>query len=446
MNKVLNQKLIPVILFSILIVSFKGVARDSDYYGFRCLYFNFEGHDAKIVFPEKAEPQHHWIWRARFRGHEPLPVKSLMSVNFRSDLENCRIKFENEKKGRVAFLGGSITFNPGWRVMVSDYLKKRYPETEFEFINAGIPSLGSTPGAMRFSRDVLSKGKIDLLFEEAAVNDATNGIKPEQQLRGMEGIVYQALRSNPFMDIIILHFADKDKMADYNNGIIPEVIQQHEKVAEYYSLISVNLAKEVNDRILNGEFTWRDDFRDLHPSPFGQELYFRTIKYMFETSWKEPAGTEQKSRSLPEKTLDPFSYINGHFEPVRKVKTGKGWRITNNWKPLDNAATREGFVNDDVLETSIPGATLKLRFKGKAIGLFVTSGPDAGIIEYSIDGSDFIQTDQFTQWSKGLHLPWLIMLEDELKEGKHKVILRMSADKNPASNGTVCRIHHIAVN
>ena len=330
--------------------------------------------------------------------------------------------------------------------MVTDYLKKRFPDTEFDFVYAGIPSLGSTPGAMRFSRDVLSKGKIDLLFQEAAVNDATNGITPEQQVRGMEGIIYQALRSNPNMDIVILHFADKDKMADYNNGIVPEVIKQHEKVAEYYSVNSINLAKEVNDRILNGEFTWRDDFRDLHPSPFGQELYFRTIKHLFETSWKSPAGTEQKSRSLPEKTLDPFSYINGHFEPAGKVKTGNGWRIINNWKPSDKAGTREGFVNVDILEASQPGATLKLKFKGRTIGLFITSGPDAGIIEYSIDGSDFRQTDQFTQWSKGLHLPWLIMLEDELQEGKHKVILRISADKNPASNGTVCRIHQIALN
>jgi len=54
-------------------------------------------------------------------------------------------------------------------------------------------------------------------------------------------------------------------------------------------------------------------------------------------------------------------------------------------------------VNVDVLKSSQPGAILKLRFKGKAIGLFVTSGPDAGIIEYSIDGSDFRQADQFTQ-------------------------------------------------
>ena len=89
---------------------------------------------------------------------------------------------------------------------------------------------------------------------------------------------------------------------------------------------------------------------------------------------------------------------------------------------------------------------LKLKFTGKAIGLFITSGPDAGIVEYSIDGSDFKAVDQFTQWSKGLHLPWLIMLDDELPDGKHTLILRMAADKNPESNGNVCRIHQFAVN
>jgi len=374
------------------------------------------------------------------------PVESLMSVNFRSIMNNCRIRFENEKKGCVAFLGGSITFNPGWRVMVSEYLNKRFPDTEFEFIYAGIPSLGSTPGAMRFQRDVLSKGKPDLLFEEAAVNDATNDIKPEQQVRGMEGIINQALRSNPYMDIVMLHFADQDKMADYNNGIVPGVIQQHEKVAEYYSINSVNLAKEVNDRILNGEFTWRDDFRNLHPSPFGQELYFKTIKYLFETSWKDSAGNEQKPKLLPAKTLDPFSYINGRFVSIVNAKPGKGWKLIKNWKPADKAGTREGFVNDDVLETSQPGAVLKMKFTGKAIGCFVTSGPDAGIIEYSIDGTEFKKIDQFTRWSSGLHLPWLIILDDELQDRRHKLILRMSVEKNPASTGTACRIHQFVVN
>lgn len=379
-----------------------------------------------------------------------LTVESKMAINFRrSDtyaIDNCRFKFEKEKKGRVAFLGGSITNMSGWREMVCDYLQQRFPLTKFEFINAGIPSLGSTPGSMRFSRDVLSKGTIDLLFVEAAVNDATNGVKPERQIRGMEGITYQALKSNPHMDIVMLHFVDQDKMSDYNNGKTPEVILQHEKVAEYYSIPSINFAKEINDRILNGEFTWRDDFKNLHPSPFGQSIYFRTIRHFFETSWKDPVKSEKKHKVLPGKTLDPFSYINGHFEPIDHAKTGKGWKLVKKWKPNDHLSTRPGFVDVPLLEASLPGASLKLNFKGTAIGLFVISGPDAGIVEYSIDGSDFKAVDQFTQWSRQLHLPWLTMLDDELKDTKHTIILRMSAGKNPESIGNTCRIHQFAVN
>jgi pimeloyl-ACP methyl ester carboxylesterase len=378
--------------------------------------------------------------------NKPLPVESEMAINFRRNIDNCRMKFEKENKGRVAFLGGSITWNPGWRDMVCEYLQKRFPTVKFEFINAGVPSTGSTPGAMRIFRDVLSKGTIDLLFEEAAVNDATNGVSSNQQLRGMEGIIHQALISNPYMDIVMMYFVDQDKMADYNNDKTPEVIMQHEKVAEYYNIPSINFAKEVNDRILNGEFTWRDDFKDLHPSQFGQNIYFRTIEHFFETSWNDPIVSEPSPKKLSNNTLDPFSYINGHFEPLKNAKPGAGWKFIKSWKPTDNASTRSGFVNVPVLETSQPGARLKLNFTGKAIGVFVTSGPDAGIIEYSIDGSDFKAVDQFTQWSKGLHLPWLIMLDDELPDGKHTLILRLASDKNPESDGNVCRIHQFVVN
>ena len=99
-----------------------------------------------------------------------------------------------------------------------------------------------------------------------------------------------------------------------------------------------------------------------------------------------------------------------------------------------------------VLEASQPGAALKLKFSGKAIGLLITSGPDAGMLEYSVDGDPFKTSDQFTQWSKQLHLPWLIMLEDELKEGKHQLLLRISKNKNPESSGNVCRIQQFVVN
>jgi pimeloyl-ACP methyl ester carboxylesterase len=78
----------------------------------------------------------------------------------RKGLPNCKISFTQNKQSRVAFLGGSITYNHGWRDSVSAYLTKRFKETTFDFVTAGIPSFGSVPNAFRLERDVILKGKI----------------------------------------------------------------------------------------------------------------------------------------------------------------------------------------------------------------------------------------------------------------------------------------------
>jgi sialidase-1 len=80
------------------------------------------------------------------------------------------------------------------------------------------------------------------------------------------------------------------------------------------------------------------------------------------------------------------------------------------------------------------------------VGICIASGPDAGIIEYSIDGQDYQSIDLFTQWSGGLHLPWYIMLNDELKNKKHTLLIRMSSENNKKSKGHACRILHFLVN
>ena len=95
----------------------------------------------------------------------------------RGSMDNCRLKFERQKKGRVVFLGGSITNMRGWRDMVCAELQRRFPDTQFDFLNAGIPSTGSTPGAFRLMRDVYGRGEVDLLFEEAAAPGGP-GLRP----------------------------------------------------------------------------------------------------------------------------------------------------------------------------------------------------------------------------------------------------------------------------
>ncbi|MDD4190605.1 MAG: SGNH/GDSL hydrolase family protein [Mangrovibacterium sp.] len=365
----------------------------------------------------------------------------------RSKMNNAQIIFEREKKGRVAFLGGSITYNPGWRDSICDYLQNRFPETKFDFIAAGIPSLGSTPGAFRFERDVLAHGRVDLLFEEAAVNDRTNGFSSEEQIMGMEGIVRHARLSNPAIDIIIMNFVDPEKMDDYRKGIVPTEVANFEKVAARYDVSTINLAKEVTDRIDNGEFSWEKDFVNLHPSPFGQHVYYQSIKSLLDECWDDfLAEDDRVTDYLLPKKLDKACYDRGVLISAADVEPAKDWSVVQNWKPADNTGTRNDFVNVPMLVSKAPGGIQKFNFFGNAVGIAIASGQDAGIIEYRIDNGKWRERDLFTKWSPSLHLPWFITLRYGLPEEKHQLEIRVLRKKNPQSKGNACRIRYFYVN
>ena len=366
----------------------------------------------------------------------------------RGGLANSRIKFERAHKARVVFLGGSITEMAGWCALVCADLQRRFPRTEFEFINAGIASLGSTPHAFRFARDVLKNGPVDLLFVEAAVNDECNGQTPVEMLRGMEGVVRQARSADSMMDIIMLQFADPGKLAVINRGQVPVVIACHEKVAEHYGLPSIDLAQEVAERIHAGEFKWAEDFKDLHPSPFGHGLYARAVERLLDEAWAVslPSSAAPVAHELPEKPLDEKSYCRGRLVDLAQAALNSGWKLVPGWKPSDAAATRPGFVNVAALVAEKPGAALTLKFTGTAVGIFAAAGPDAGAVEYSIDGGAFALRNLYTPWSGRLHLPWAQVLDADLAPGRHELVLRVAPAADPKSKGHAVRIIHFLVN
>ena len=367
-------------------------------------------------------------------------------INLRGNLNNSRFVFENKRAGRVAFLGGSITEMKGWHHSVMEYLIKRFPNTKFEFVEAGIGSTGTTPGAFRMKKDVLEKGKIDLLFMEAAVNDDTNGFDSISQIRGMEGEVRQALLTNPNVDIVMQHFIYDPFIPIFNHGKIPAVILNHDKVAEYYQIPSINQAKEIAERMQSGEFDWKQ-FGGTHPKPFGHQLYTAAIEALFDQMWSvTPLKMKLTPPVLPKAPLNAFSYYNGKLVNPREAKVKQGWSYEALWTPKESGEVREKYKNATILEALTPGAELIFNFTGTAVGIYCLAGPNAGIVEYSVDGGDFKTVDLFTKWSVKLYLPWVYLFETELKDKMHQLTLRMSADKNVRSKGTACQIYYFAVN
>lgn len=386
---------------------------------------------------------------ADFIYKNSVPVKNILKseefIHTYGSLNNFLYAVENKSEVTVAFLGGSITNMNGWRNKVSSYLQELFPETKFNFINAGIPSLGSVPHAFRLQSDVLSKGKIDLLFIESAVNDCVNGTTEIQQRRSLEGIIRHAYSSNHAINMVMMAFADEDKISDYKEGKIPVEIKVDDDLAKHYHLPFINLAEEISRRIFNKEFTWEDDFKNLHPGPFGQEIYFATIKKLFQNELIDKPPVALLVTPLPS-LLQRKAYTNGVYVPVNKASYKNGFKINNFWKPKDTAHTRAGFVNVPVLLAENPGAEIVFTFKGTAVGIAVIAGPDAGIITYSIDGKKEQSVDLFTKWSRNLHLPWYILLGGDLSKGKHRLKIKLADSHNNQSKGNACRIVHFLVN
>ena len=98
-----------------------------------------------------------------------------------------------------------------------------------------------------------------------------------------------------------------------------------------------------------------------------------------------------------------------------------------------------------MLINTIIGAEFTFEFSGTAVGAFLVAGPDAGIVEVSIDNGGFKEFDLFhPKYSKGLHYPETIMFSNKLEKGKHILKLRML--KKTSGKGNAARIMNFVVN
>ena len=263
----------------------------------------------------------------------------------------------------------------------------------------------------------------------------------------MEGIVRRARRANPDMDIVMMHFACTDKLEDYENGKTPEVIQSFDKVAEHYGVPTLDITEEIYERIKRGEFTWKDDIKGVHPSPFGQQLYADSIERLLDEAWSgKPRPVV--AHAMPEK-LDPASYSEGKLFAPRIAKKLNGFAVETDYDAAaEGGKVRAGWNERPQLIGHKPGDSFDLTFKGSAVAIQVIAGPKAGIIEHSVDGSDWVEQDLFVaKNSFKLHLNRIYILRDGLDpEKEHTLTVRISEKRNELSKGNNCRIVYFGLN
>lgn len=379
---------------------------------------------------------------APLRSEEPPPFGE--NVQFRGDLHNSKLKFEREKRGRVAFLGGSITEMDGYRPMVCQSLKERFPSTEFSFVNAGISSTCSTTGAVRVDSDVFNEGPVDLFFVEFAVNDDQDAHHSRAHaIRGMEGILRKALKNNPRIDIVMTFFVNPAMLSTHQEGGVPLTVEAHETVAKHYAVSTIHLSREVAAQIAAGSLTWKQ-FGGVHPAPHGNSICARMIDDLFNRAWKKDFSSGSPQTHTVPAPLDPLNYESARYLGSSDLEMQMGWSYSiPDWKGLPGSK-RARFTESSLWHASERGATLKVSFEGTTVGAFVIAGPDAGTAEVSIDGESPREVNLYHAHSKGLHYPRSVLFGEELPSGKHVLILRVSSKSE--SSGHAIRVLHFFSN
>ena len=238
-------------------------------------------------------------------------------LNARRGLPNFFVKTQKGDSVRVAYLGGSITAQEGWRVYSLKWMKEKFPNAKFKEINAAIGGTGSDFGVFRLNDHVL-KFQPDLVFVEFAVNDG--GAPSEKIIRAMEGIVRQIWQKNPFTDICFVYTLKEDFLEDEMKGVFPHSAQTMEKVADKYAIPTINFGFEVSNQVKKGKLIFtKKESKDINGVPVfcpdgvhpyvetGHKIYSKVLTRSFEAMMETDKGKAMKHKLTKPMAPDYFS-------------------------------------------------------------------------------------------------------------------------------------------
>lgn len=329
-------------------------------------------------------------------GAEPAAVPKYRQAQAklfkaRSGLPNFSAKLRAGRDVRIAYLGGSITAQNGWRPKTLAWFRRTFPAAKIDEINAAIGGTGSDLGVFRLKQDVLDR-KPDLLFVEFAVNDG--GASPENIWRGMEGIVRQTWRHDPTTDICFIYTFRMGFEGDLDKGLCTRSMSSDEMVADHYGIPSVNVALRIAQLARDGklQFDTRDGKKPpaskdvilfskdgVHPVDAGHEIYREVIA---------EAMTAMKGKAAPAPHTVVPPLMPDNWEHARLVRLEK-WMFSPGWRKMDaQRGLGKRFHNrmPEMWEATRPGETISFRFKGTLVKLYDLVGPDGAQVVCTVDG------------------------------------------------------------
>lgn len=243
-------------------------------------------------------------------------------------------KAQRGEEVTIGVIGGSITerysassYDKCYASYVQKWWEERFPDTEVNFINAGIGGTSSYLGVHRVEEDLLY-AKPDVVVVEFSVNDGNDNFFK----KSYDNLVRRILLEEQEPAVVLLFTTQENGTnAQANDSLI----------GFKYSLPMLSYANAVLPSMEAGEFTWQDISPDeVHPNDRGHaiigELFYRYLNHVYArldeisqevTPFTQEAVTKEaylNAKLLDAEDIEPVSW--GSFE-----KKGVNYYLPNNW-------------------------------------------------------------------------------------------------------------------
>ena len=318
---------------------------------------------------------------------------------------------------KIAFLGGSITqgclatvHEKCYARLTFDWWQKTFPNSQMEYINAGIGGTTSQFGVARVDKDVLSY-EPDVVFIEFSVNDQNTEFFSETY----EGLIRHVYGSRTKPAVMLIH------NIKYDDGATAEEI--HTELGRYYHLPCVSMKSTIYAMMERGEISSRDVTEDdLHPNDVGHGYLSEVITCYLAQINEEKDILEEGFEELPNPlTKNAYEY-SVRYQAKDCQPNSKGFLADTREKEYYTDIFKGGWTATE------KGAEITFSLKGSGIAVQYrkTINKPAPVAVAVLDGDEenavILDANFDETWGDSLHLD-VILRHGEDKE--HSLTIRI---------------------
>jgi len=285
-----------------------------------------------------------------------------------------------------------------------------------------------------FSLPTLLKENFDLIIFNSAAEDSINSEKSLTVKRAVEGAIRTIKKQSPNSAILMLYLSEIGMIDEYISGKTPIQIANHEKIANYYNIPTINICNELFNRITKKEIQKESGIFDNNKiaSIIIENAITRYIKSsLTKSSDANTSATEDKKLQKP---LDWRCFDKIAILPISKADNRNEYSEIKESHVSGIELFGEKAPNSTISTTSYNGR-FAYYLNGTLLGFWAYVGPNAGIIRCRIDGTANTNFDLYRKTENGEAIPRLIIVKSGMDGGFHYLQVSTANKSNPDSKG-----------